>query len=64
MKGFSMAKSRNSNIPVTIRFPEELYQQIKEAVNKANEGNDIKAYSFNGFVTSACGYALQNMDQE
>lgn len=62
MDKFKISKSRESNIIKSIRFSEELNNQIIEAVNKANKGKTTKEYSFNGFVCSACEYALKNMD--
>ena len=47
----------------TVRFPEELYNNIDTIVQKANKGKKKKEYSFNGFVVSACQYALENMDK-
>ena len=35
---------------------------INSIVNKANEGKTKKEYSFNGFVISACEYALKHME--
>ena len=61
MSQFIMGKSKNSNIIKSIRFSEELNEQINEVVNQANEGKAKKEYSFNGFVVSACQYALDNM---
>lgn len=61
MSEFIMGKSKNSNIIKSIRFSEELNEQINEVVNQANEGKAKKEYSFNGFVVSACQYALDNM---
>ena len=45
----------------SIRFPVEINSQIIEIVDKANEGLDKKEYSFNGFVVSACEFALKHM---
>ena len=61
MDKFVMKKSRDSNIIKSIRFPEELNDRILELVNEANKGKKKKEYSFNGFVVSACQYALDNM---
>ena len=36
-------------------------EAIIEIVDKANEGLDKKEYSFNGFVVSACEFALKHM---
>lgn len=61
MDKFEMKKSKEANIYKSIRFPVEIDNQIKELINKANEGLEQKEYSFNGFVISACEYALKNM---
>lgn len=60
---FIFEKSKESNIMKTVRFPEELYNSIDTIVQKANKGKKKKEYSFNGFVVSACQYALENMDK-
>lgn len=60
---FIFEKSKESNIMKTVRFPEELYNNIDTIVQKANKGKKKKEYSFNGFVVSACQYALENMDK-
>lgn len=56
-----MKKSTDANIYKSIRFPTEINEQINNIVNKANEGKAKKEYSFNGFVISACEYALKHM---
>ena len=61
MSEFVMSKSKNSNIIKSIRFSEELNDKINAVVNEANQGKAKKEYSFNGFVVSACQYALDNM---
>lgn len=61
MSEFIMGKSKNSNIIKSIRFSEELNEQINAVVKEANKGKAKKEYSFNGFVVSACQYALDNM---
>ncbi len=58
---FIFEKSKESNIMKTVRFPEELYNNIDKIVKQANKGKVTKEYSFNGFVVSACQYALDNM---
>lgn len=63
MENFIMKKSTEANIYKSIRFPVEINSQIIDIVNKANEGLDKKEYSFNGFVISACEYALKNMNK-
>ncbi len=62
MEKFTMKKSSDANIYKSIRFPTEINTKINEIVNKANEGKEKKEYSFNGFVISACEYALKNME--
>ena len=56
-----MKKSLDANIYKSIRFPTELNDKINYIVNKANQGKTKKEYSFNGFVISACEYALKHM---
>lgn len=64
MKKFRLEKSKNSNTPKSIRFPEDIENKINDIVNKANAGLKQKKYSFNGFVVSACKYALENYEDE
>ena len=61
MEKFEMKKSADANIYKSIRFPTEINDKITNIVNKANEGKTKKEYSFNGFVISACEYALKHM---
>lgn len=61
---FKFQKSRNSNVIKSIRFPEELNERIMKVVEKANKSSKNKEYSFNGFVVSACEFALDNMEEE
>ena len=61
MEKFIMKKSTEANIYKSIRFPIEINEKINSIVNNANEGKRKKEYSFNGFVISACEYALKNM---
>lgn len=61
MEKFTMKKSTEANIYKSIRFPIEINEKINSIVNNANEGKRKKEYSFNGFVISACEYALKNM---
>ena len=61
MENFVMKKSTDANIYKSIRFPVDINSKIIEIVDKANEGSDKKEYSFNGFVVSACEYALEHM---
>lgn len=61
MDKFVMRKSADANIYKSIRFPTEINDEINKIVNKANEGKSKKEYSFNGFVISACEFALKHM---
>ena len=61
MDKFIMKKSTEANIYKSIRFPVEINDAINNIVQKANEGKNKKEYSFNGFVISACEYALKHM---
>ena len=61
MDKFIMTKSTEANIYKSIRFPVEINDAINNIVQKANEGKNKKEYSFNGFVISACEYALNHM---
>ena len=63
MEKFSMKKSKNSNVAKTIRFSEDLNDEINRVVKKANSGKARKEYSFNGFVVSACEYCLKLMKE-
>lgn len=63
MDKFIMKKSSEANIYKSIRFPVDINSKIIEIVDKANEGLDKKEYSFNGFVVSACEFALKHMDK-
>ena len=63
MEKFSMKKSKNSNVAKTIRFSEDLNDEINRVVKKANNGKARKEYSFNGFVVSACEYCLKLMKE-
>ena len=64
MKKFTISKSRGSNVIKSIRFSEELNEKIYKIIEKANEGKPVKQYSFNGFVCSACEFALENLAEE
>ena len=64
MKEFEFKKSKNSNVIKSIRFDENLYNIINEIVKEANKGKKKKEYSFNGFVCSACYYAIENMKKD
>lgn len=61
MDKFIMKKSSDTNIYKSIRFPTEINDQINAIVNEANKGKARKEYSFNGFVISACEFALKHM---
>ena len=61
MYKFIMKKSTEANIYKSIRFPVEINDAINNIIQKANEGKNKKEYSFNGFVISACEYALNHM---
>lgn len=61
MNDFVFQKSNNSNVIKSIRFPEEMDYKITSIVEEANKGKSRKEYSFNGFVVSACQYALDHM---
>lgn len=61
MDKFIMKKSSDANIYKSIRFPSEINDQINSIVNEANKGKARKEYSFNGFVISACEFALKHM---
>ena len=63
MKKFKLEKSKNSNAIKSIRFPEDVESKINEIIKKANYGLKKKEYSFNGFVVSACRYAIENYDE-
>ena len=63
MKKFKLEKSKNSNTIKSIRFPEDIDNRINDIVNKANHGLKKKEYSFNGFVVSACRFALENYEE-
>ena len=61
MDKFIIKKSSDANIYKSIRFPTEINDQINAIVNEANKGKARKEYSFNGFVISACEFALKHM---
>ena len=63
MDKFKMKKSTEANIYKSIRFPAEINDKINSIVNQANEGKSKKEYSFNGFVISACEFALEHMKE-
>ena len=57
-----MEKPTNANSHKSIRFPANLEEELKSIVDKSNEGLEKREYSFNGFVISACRYAIDNLD--
>lgn len=61
MDKFIIEKSKLSNVQKTVRFPEDLSQQIERIVDELNRESGKNLYSFNGFVISACKFALKNM---
>lgn len=61
MENFEMKKSLQANIYKSIRFPVDINNRINKIVADANKGKMRKEYSFNGFVISACEYALEHM---
>ncbi len=64
MNDFHFKKSKEANVIKSIRFPEELNDRINAVVTKANRGKKKKEYSFNGFVCSACEYALKEIEEK
>lgn len=64
MNKFVFKKSKDSNIIKSIRFPEAMNNRINSIVEEANKGKTNKEYSFNGFVVSACQFALDNMEEK
>lgn len=63
MSDFKFEKSKQANIIKSIRFPEELNDRINAVVTRANKGKKTKEYSFNGFVVSACEFALKELNK-
>ena len=47
---------------MTIRFPDELYEQLESIVETANKGKAKREFSLNGLVISAVQFALDNLD--
>lgn len=45
-----------ANVPMTIRFPEDIYNEYKKLSEESNQ-------SFNSIVISALRYALENIDK-
>ena len=63
MEKFKITKSKNSNRPLTIRFPDDLYEQLESIVKSANSGKAKREISLNGLVVSAVKFALENLDK-
>lgn len=51
---FDLSKFKNSNIQTSVRFPEDIYNDLKKLAKK----NDM---SFNNVVISCVKYALEDM---
>lgn len=51
---FDLNKFKNSNIQISIRFPEDIYNNLKDLAKK----NDM---SFNNVVISCVKYALDDL---
>ena len=64
MEKFIIKKSYKANIYKSIRFPVEINDQINQIIDEYNKGLKKKEYSFNGFVISACEYALKNLKND
>lgn len=45
-----------ANVPMTVRFPEDLYNTYKQLSQDSNQ-------SFNSIVISALRYALENLEK-
>ena len=61
MEKFIMKKSSDANIYKSINTRSRVNEQINNIVNEANKGKSKKEYSFNGFVISACEFAIKHM---
>ena len=44
-----------TNVPITIRFPEDIYEEYKKLSEESNQ-------SFNSLVISALRYSLENLE--
>lgn len=64
MSDFEFKKSKEANVIKSIRFPEEMNDRINAVVARANKGKKTKQYSFNGFVCSACEWALKEIENK
>ncbi len=45
-----------ANVPMTIRFPEDIYNEYKKLSEKSNQ-------SFNSLIISALRYSLSNLEK-
>ena len=45
-----------ANVPMTVRFPEDIYNEYKELSEESNQ-------SFNSLIISALRYALENLER-
>lgn len=45
-----------ANVPMTVRFPEDIYNNYKQLSEDSNQ-------SFNSLIISALRYALQNLEK-
>ena len=46
-----------ANIPMTVRFPEDIYTQYKKL-------SEISGQSFNSLIISALRYSLENLEEQ
>lgn len=46
-----------ANVPMTVRFPEDIYNEYKKLSEESNQ-------SFNSLIISALRYSLENLDKE
>lgn len=46
-----------ANIPMTVRFPEDIYDEYKKLSEESNQ-------SFNSIVISALRYSLEHLDKD
>lgn len=46
-----------ANVPMTVRFPEDVYNEYKKLSEESNQ-------SFNSLIISALRYSLQNLEKE
>lgn len=56
---FKVTKINKSkaNIPMTVRFPEDIYDEYKKLSEESNQ-------SFNSIVISALRYSLEHLDKD